>query len=196
MSDGAPDVHQGPEGGQMAPGRRAFSGRAIWETVRTVGIALLLALLIRQFVVESFVVKGHSMMPNLHSGERLLVNKFIYRLYPPRISEIIVFLPPPAAHTTKDFIKRVIAVGGDTVAVRDGQVYVNGRVQPEPYLPPRYLGGPGFPQEVVPRGDVFVLGDNRKISEDSRDFGFVPIRNIRGQADFAWWPSQVIGPIR
>lgn len=152
----------------------------------------MLALLIRQFVVESFVVQGSSMRPTLTNGERLLVNKFIYRLDPPKIGNIIVFLPPPAAHTTKDFIKRVIALGGDTVSMQDGQVYVNGRLQPEPYLPSSYRGVADFPPEVVPKGYVFVLGDNRNNSEDSRYFGFVPLQNIRGQAMFAWWPPQDI----
>jgi signal peptidase I len=166
------------------------AGRAVWETVQTVVVALLLALLIRQFVVESFVVQGSSMRPTLTSGERLLVNKFIYRLHPPRIGDIIVFLPPPAAHTTKDYIKRVVAVAGERVSMVHGQVYVDGRLQPEPYLPASYRGAANFPAEVVPAGDVFVLGDNRNNSEDSRYFGFVPVRNIRGQAMLAWWPPQ------
>lgn len=171
-------------------------GRAVWETVQTVLIALLLALLIRQFVVESFVVQGHSMMPTLHSGERLLVNKFIYRLHGPRIGDIVVFLPPPAAHTTKDYIKRVIATGGDTVSMRDGQVYIDGKLQPEPYLPQSYRGVANFRAETVPKGDIFVLGDNRTNSEDSRYFGFVPLKNIRGMAMFAWWPLHDFGVIR
>ncbi len=199
MSDEAPERAQPEDGSQALPEqhpvKRTPARRSIMETVWTVVIALALALLIRQFVVESFVVQGVSMLPNLQNGEHLLVNKFIYDLHPPRIGNVIVFLPPPAAHTNQDFIKRVIAVPGDTVAVRHGQVYVNGRLQPHPYLPSSYLGGPAFPQETVPPGYVFVLGDNRKVSDDSRYFGFVPIRNIRGQAEFAWWPPQVVGSI-
>jgi len=175
---------------------RAFSRRVIRETVWTVMIALLLAIIIRHFVIESFVVQGTSMEPTLQNGEHLLVNKFIYHLHPPRIGEIIVFLPPPAAHTTKDYIKRVIAVAGDTVAMRDGQVYVDGQLQHEGYLPDSYRDHADFPQEIVPRGDIFVLGDHRAVSDDSRIFGFVPIRNIRGQAVFTWWPPQAIGTIR
>jgi signal peptidase I len=199
MTDDAPERSQ-PEGdGQDLPEQQPVkptrTSRTIAETVWTVVVALVLALLIRQFVVESFVVQGVSMLPNLQNGEHLMVNKFVYDLHAPRIGDIIVFLPPPAAHTTQDFIKRVIAVAGDTVAVRNGLVYVNGRQQPEPYLPASYLGGPNFPSETVPRGDVFVLGDNRKVSDDSRYFGFVPIANIRGQADFAWWPPQAVGAL-
>ena len=96
----------------------------------------------------------------------------------------------------KDYIKRVIAVAGDTVAMRDGQVYVDGQLQHEGYLPDSYRDHADFPQEIVPRGDIFVLGDHRAVSDDSRIFGFVPIRNIRGQAVFTWWPPQAIGTIR
>jgi signal peptidase I len=146
--------------------------------------------------VESFVVEGPSMMPTLRSAEHLLVSKFVYDLHPPQIGDIIVFLPPPAAHTTQDYIKRVIAVGGDTIAMRNGQVYVNGRLQPEPCLPASYRDRANFPRELVPPGDVFVLGDHRAVSDDSRIFGFVPIRNIRGQALFIWWPPHAMGPVR
>lgn len=203
MSDGGQEAHQDQkeEGGAL-PSRRVSkrgaagtTNRALWETVETVAIALVLAILIRQFVVESFVVHGVSMLPNLQNGEHLLVSKFIYDLEPPRIGEVIVFLPPPAAHSSQDYIKRVIAVGGDTVAMRDGQVYVNDKLQQEVYLPARYRDTATFPTETVPRGDVFVLGDHRRVSQDSRYFGFVPIRNIRGEAFFAWWPLQSIGPI-
>jgi signal peptidase I len=169
-------------------------GGTLWETVETVLIALALALLIRAFVVESFVVQGQSMEPTLQNGEHLLVNKFIYRFQPPKDGQIIVFHPP--LPTTRDFIKRVIATPGEQVAMRDGFVYVNGVRRNEPYLPAAYRDAASYPPTVVPAGDVFVLGDNRRNSEDSRMFGFVPIRSIRGQAIIIWWPPQDVGAVR
>lgn len=168
-------------------------GGALWETVQTVVIALALALLIRAFVVESFVVQGWSMKPTLQNGEHLLVNKFIYRFDSPKPGQIIVFRPP--LRTTRDFIKRVIAVGGQEVEMRDGAVYVNGVRQTVPDLPPAILGHGSYPLKVVPKGYLFVLGDNRTNSEDSRYFGFVKLDRVRGEAIFVWWPPQDIGVI-
>ncbi len=197
MSDREPEVQESQEAGQAPSGERSrpATGRALRETLVTVVVALVLALLVRQFVVESFVVDGPSMMPNLLNGDHLLVNKFIYDFQSPQIGQVIVFMPPPAADATTDYIKRIIAVGGDTVAMQDGQVYVDGRLQQEPYLPPAYQDTYNMPPEVVPQGDVFVLGDHRAVSKDSRYFGFVPIRNIRGQAFLIWWPPQVAGAV-
>jgi signal peptidase I len=168
-------------------------GGAVWETVETVVIALALALLIRAFVVESFVVQGQSMEPTLQNGEHLLVNKFIYRFETPKAGQIIVFHPP--LPTTRDFIKRVIATPGEQVAMRTGVVYIDGVPQAESYLPASYRDTANYPPTLVPKGDVFVLGDNRRNSEDSRYFGFVPITSIRGQAIVIWWPPQDVGSI-
>lgn len=159
-------------------------GRFVWETLQTVLIALVLAIVIRHYAVESFVVEGPSMQPTLHSGERLLVNKLIYHLRPPRPGEIVVFKPPKP--TDKDYIKRVIAVGGDVVQLRDGWVYVNGKRLSEPYVAFRSSGT--TPPFQVPQGTIWVLGDNRPDSEDSRAFGEVPLANVKGEAVLVWWP--------
>ena len=176
------------QGGAELPSVPGTGWRDVWETVRAVVIAVVAALLIRQFVLETFQVQGFSMQPTLQNNERLLVNKFIYDFTKPKIGQIIVFLPPlPGA--TQDFVKRVIAVGGDTVDMRNGIVYVDGVRQPEPWLPPAYRDNDTLPQPVtVPRGDVWVLGDHRAASEDSRIFGPVPISRIRGEAILVWWP--------
>ena len=166
--------------------------RDVWETVRAVLIAVVAALLIRQFVLETFQVQGFSMQPTLQNNERLLVNKFIYDFTQPKIGQIIVFLPPIPGDT-QDFVKRVIAVAGDTVDMRNGIVYINGVRQPEPWLPASYRDHYTMAQPLtVPTGDVWVLGDHRGASEDSRIFGFVPIRRIRGQAILVWWPPSSI----
>jgi signal peptidase I len=174
--------------------RQRSWGGALWETVETVVIALALALLIRAFVVESFVVQGESMEPTLQNGEHLLVNKLIYDFQSPKPGQIVVFQPP--LPTSRDFIKRVIAVAGQTVAMSDGIVTIDGVPQPESFLPPSYRGAANFPPTLVPKGDIFVLGDNRNNSEDSRYFGPVPIKNIRGQAIIIWWPPQDVGAVR
>lgn len=168
---------------------RAGSGWGeLWDTVQAIVVAVVLALLIRQFVVETYKVDGQSMDPTLQNGERLLVNKFIYRFTSPKPGQIIIF-HPPIPGVTQDFVKRVIAVGGETVQMQDGVVYVDGQVQPEPYLPPSYRDHYNSPQPfTVPAGDVWVLGDHRDASEDSRFFGPVPISSIRGEAMLVWWP--------
>ena len=178
-------------------------------TVRTLAIAVGIALLIRQFVVETYQVNGTSMQPTLQSGERLLVNKFTYRFGPPRVGQIIVFQPPIPGDTVA-FVKRVIALPGQTFLMRDGQVYVDGKLQAEPWEPQRWrtqftgsefiglLANPDCPLSgsgpvdqrpiTVPPGHVWVLGDHRRVSADSRCFGPVPISSIRGQVMLIWWP--------
>ncbi len=167
--------------------------REIGETVRALGIAVLVALFIRSFIVETFQVHGTSMEPNLWNGERLLVNKFVYRFSPPKIGQIIIFHPtvgvcPEVGLHPDDFVKRVIALAGDTVYMSDGQVYVDGKLQSEPYLPAAYRDTYSMPPKTVPAGDVWVLGDHRLVSLDSRCYGPVPIRSIVGQVMLVWWP--------
>lgn len=193
-----PDRAGGPPGQGM---------REVWETVRAIVVAVVIALLLRTFVIETFQVQGFSMEPTLQNGERLLVNKVVLHLTPPHIGQIIVFRPPlPAAPALVaagiaeasceytpdppvDFVKRVIALGGDTVDMRDGQVYIDGVLQPEPFLPPVWRDTFTSPTPVtIPSGDVFVLGDHRAASEDSRCFGPVPISRIVGVVQLIWWP--------
>lgn len=150
----------------------------------TLLVALVLALVVRAFVVESFIVDGPSMRPTLESRERLLVNKFVYRFRDPRPGEIIIFRYP--LQPDRDFVKRVLAVGGETVQLVDGQVIVDGKPVREPYVFNK--GRSDYPKVVVPPGYVFVLGDNRTNSEDSRIFGFVHRRFIKGKAFLRWWP--------
>lgn len=157
-----------------------------WEWVKALGLAVLLALVIHQFVFAQFLVDGESMMPTMEHRERLIVNKLIYRFHPPEQGDIIVFQYP--SDTSKDFIKRVIGMSGDTIEVKNGKVYRNGEALDERYLGEPTNGAYG-PVKVKP-GTLFVMGDNRNNSKDSRDplVGMVPNDLVVGRADLVFWP--------
>jgi signal peptidase I len=182
-------------------------------------IAFLLALLIKTFLVQAFFIPSESMFPTLDVGDRVLVNKVVYRLHPPRRGDIIVFeepnsLPQPdrgpviaflrwltqglgvTANPEKDFIKRVIGLPGDVVEIHRGAVYVDGERLDEPYLAtPRDRRS--FPPVEVPEGMLYVLGDNRLHSGDSRfGLGFVPLGRVVGKAFVVVWPPSRVGWIR
>jgi signal peptidase I len=154
------------------------------ELLETLVIALVLAFLIRTFVFESFQVQGHSMLPTLHNNDRVLVNKLAFRLGKPKTGEVVVFQSPVVP--SQDWIKRVIGVPGDTVSIRHDQVFINGKLYPEPFL--KYRGSENYGPVKVPPGDLFVLGDNRPISYDSRYFGMLKENRVRGRAFLIWWP--------
>ncbi|HHY47531.1 MAG TPA: signal peptidase I [Firmicutes bacterium] len=184
---------EGVPGGDVRGGGTTLKSELL-EYLQAFLIAIILAAFIITFVAQSFVVQGSSMEPTLHNGERLLVNKFIYRFSEPERGQIIVFRFP--ANPKRKFIKRVIGIAGDIVAVKDGKVILNGKPLDEPYILDSTLGDWG--PEIVPDGRVFVLGDNRNNSEDSRypDVGFVPIKNVVGQAFVIYWPPTRIGLVR
>jgi len=158
--------------------------KVVQETLETVIIAAAIALMIRFLVVEPFRVDGPSMEPTFYTGDMLIVNKFLYRFTAPKRGEVIVFRYP--RQPQKDYVKRVIAVAGETVEVRMGRVYVNGQLFEEDFTTKPSISS--FPRTEVPSGSVFVLGDNRSNSEDSRYFGAVPLSNIKGRAMVVYWP--------
>jgi signal peptidase I len=158
--------------------------RTVKDAVETLVLALILTLVIRGFLMESFLVQGHSMEPTLHHGERLLVSKLLYRFREPERGEIVVFRYPRDNRT--DFIKRVLALPGDKVEIRLGRLYINDQPVEEPYV--YHAGMFTMPPLVVPEGQVFVLGDNRTNSEDSRVFGPVDLENVKGKAFVVFWP--------
>lgn len=165
---------------------------ALRELVETVLPAILIALFINAFLAQATVVRGQSMEPTLHDNERVIVEKISYRLTggPHRGDVVVLRLDGP-----RDMlIKRVVALPGETVAVQSGQVFVDGMPLTEPWAVRQ--GGPDYPPTVVPEGHVFVLGDNRGHSNDSRSFGPVPLANIIGHAVFVYWPPDEIGPVR
>lgn len=161
-------------------------GQFFRETLEIVVISLILALLIRSFVAESFLVEGSSMEPTLLDGERLLVEKMTYYFQNPRPGEVVVFKYPK--NPRRDFIKRIVATAGDTITLRDGQLLVNGKPVNEPYV--QRPGHFDFGPLKVPSDSVFVLGDNRVNSQDSRFFGTVPYENIKGKAWLVYWPFE------
>ncbi|MDY6268178.1 MAG: signal peptidase I [Selenomonadaceae bacterium] len=161
-------------------------GEEAKDWIISIVVAVVLAFLIRQFIVELYIVDGPSMRPTLQSQERLVVNKFIYHLRTPEKGEILVFKYP--RNQDRDFIKRVIATEGDTIEIKDGRVYVNDQMLNEDYILEKTRSE--YPKSTVPAGTVFVMGDNRNNSEDSRfaDVGFVPYSLIKGKAMLVFWP--------
>jgi len=161
----------------------------IKEFIQSLVIAGVLAFLIITFVAQSFVVEGSSMQQTLDNGERLIANKLIYRFRDPQRGEIVVFTPQGASD--QRYIKRIIGLPGDTVYIRNGQVYVNGEPLEEDYIKEdmRDIGDSG-PFEI-PEGEYFVLGDNRNHSADSRFpglVGYVDRDSIHGKAFWVFWP--------
>jgi len=157
-----------------------------------IALAFLLAVTIMLFVMQGYRVTGSCMEPHLSTGGRLVANKLAYLFDPPRRGDVIVFDYP--RDPSQVYVKRVIGLPGDTVAVRDGQVYVNDKPLPEPY---RILTAHGdtSPQHV-PAGQYFVMGDNRDVSDDSRSWGDLPRRDIIGRAVACYWPPRQCALLR
>ncbi|MGV2827363.1 signal peptidase I [Myxosarcina sp. GI1(2024)] len=169
------------------------------ENATTVGIALVLAFLIRVFIAEPRYIPSDSMLPTLIRGDRLVVEKVAYKFSTPAKGDIVVFQPPMKLRVlgyqkNQAFIKRAIATAGDTIAVKEGIVIVNNHPLTEKYIaePPAY----NLPLVTVPEGEVFVMGDNRNNSNDSHVWGFLPTKNIIGHAIFRFWPLERIGVIK
>ena len=173
--------------------------RKIKENSITVFVALALALIIRVFIAEPRYIPSESMYPTLSIGDRLVIEKVGYKFHPPNKGDIIVFQPPEMLRIignfdkSQAFIKRAIAKAGETVAVKNGVVYVNDQPLNEDYIaaPPEYELIP----VTVPEGQLFVMGDNRNNSNDSHIWGFLPTKNIIGHAVFRFWPLDRIGTV-
>ena len=173
-------------------GAAAKSAAEISESA-LIAIALVF-LIIRPFVIQAFYIPTGSMRPTLLEQDHILVNKFIYRFHEPRRGDIIVFKSPPGASLDgreADFIKRLMGVPGDTIEVKDGAVYRNGERLNEPYI----LQTPDYemPPVKVPPARLFVMGDNRRNSNDSHEWGTLDRKRVIGEAMFRFWPFSRFG---
>jgi len=165
--------------------------RFIREILETVIPAVMIALLINLFMAQATRVYGQSMEPNLRTDQRLIVEKLSYHLHPPRRGDVVVL---KLHHDNSELlIKRIIALPGERVEIREGRVFINGQVLEEPYLD-QLTAGQMAPKAVPPL-HVFVLGDNRGFSNDSRSFGMVSFSDIVGRAFFSYWPLDRLGPV-
>lgn len=191
---------------------RARRRRGIAEDVALVAIAVAVAVVVRALVAQAYYIPSPSMVPQLRVNDRVVVSRVAYHLHSPHRGDIVVFNAPPSLDTAKSvpsspfarffrsigvaigvtedqtvLIKRVVALPGETVSARGGRVYVGNEVLVEPYLPARTTTS-DFGPVKVPKGDVWVMGDNRGNSEDSRFFGPIPIHTIIGRAIWKVWP--------
>lgn len=161
--------------------------------------AILVAFIVKTFFVQAFRIPSESMVPTLEKGDRVLVNKLSYQLHDVNRGDVVVFERPPnltaAPGDPEDLIKRVIGLPGDTVQTKDGKVYVNGRELDEPYLPKGTITD-NIDQPIdIPKGHIWVMGDNRGNSQDSRVFGPVAEDTIVGRAFLLMWPPGRIGSL-
>jgi len=164
------------------------------QWVRDIVIAIAVATFIIIFLYQPVRVQGTSMLPRLADQDRLFINKFAYRIGEVKRGDVVVFLYP--ADHTKSYIKRVIGLPGDEVRVDHGRVIVNGMELVEPYVEARYQDDRSVPDVLVPAGEVFVMGDHRTVSSDSRDFGPVSEKLIYGKAAYVYWPVKNSGTVQ
>jgi signal peptidase I len=170
----------------LAPGKtikKASVGREIVEWVITLGLAVGLALSVHAWVGELITVEGPSMQPNLWAGEKVLIGKVEYYFAKPKRGDIVIVKFPDR---TENIIKRVIATEGEKISVSGGYVYINGRKLDEPYI--LEPANRDSPEQTVPPGKIFVMGDNRNNSHDSRDVGPILITDVLGRAYDIVWP--------
>jgi len=168
----------------------------IREWVESIVIALVLALFVRAFIVQAFKIPSGSMRPTLIERDRILVNKFIYRFKEPQRGDIIVFRYPE--DRKKDFVKRLVALPGETISIKDGNIYIDDKIVEGPHIIREiyYYNRGDYGQEgkavKVPEGFFYGLGDNSASSRDSRYWGFIPKRDMLGRAFVIYWPPNRI----
>jgi len=163
----------------------------IREWIESIIIAVVLALLVRAFIIQAFKIPTGSMRPTLVENDRIFVSKFIYRFREPQVGDVIVF--KDVEEKKKDLIKRLIAKEGDVVEIVKGRIKINGKLVDEPPISEfYYYSRGGFGREGmdirIPESSFYVLGDNSASSKDSRYWGFVPRKNIIGKAVLIYWP--------
>jgi signal peptidase I len=161
--------------------------------LRDIGIAVVASILIITVLYQPVRVEGTSMQPGLRDQDRLFIDKFFFRFEKITRGDVVVFHYP--RDPEKSYIKRVIGLPGDTVAIRQGRVFINGEPISEPYVPRRYRDTRSMGELAVPPDEYFVMGDHRSISSDSRDFGPVDRDLIYGKAAFIYWPADNMGVV-
>jgi len=198
-----------------APRLQAKALRLAREVLETIVLAVLVFLVVHA-VWRNFWVEGSSMEPGIHNGESMIVERLVYAngfpvnllrstigqtaagkklvdgmFHPPQRGDVIVLIPPGTP--SKDYIKRVIGVPGDKIEIKQGKLYINDHVVTEPYILPG--GAPAYGPVRVGLDELFVMGDNRGASADSRVFGMLPVKNVIGKAWLSYWPPRSWGPI-
>ncbi|MGB8862148.1 MAG: signal peptidase I [Ilumatobacteraceae bacterium] len=172
--------------------RKPKKANAWTEWFIVIFVAVSAALMVRAFVLQQFAVSGYSMITTLHDGDRVLVNKLSYRLHDPRRGDVVVLKTIEGAGE-RDLIKRVVALPGETVEYRSCILYVNGRELVEPYLDPAVVTptscGESYGPKLIPDDKVFVMGDNRPGSKDSRALGPIKYSDLIGRAFVVIWPA-------
>jgi signal peptidase I len=177
-----------PEGAPLTHLRRELRS---WT--RDLAVALGLAIVVMIFLYQPVKVEGTSMNPLLSDQERIFINKFVYHFEPIERGDVIVFWYP--LDRSKSFIKRVVGLPGETIEIRGGRLYLDGKERKEIYVPASYLDGSSFGPLVIPNEEYFVMGDHRDSSNDSRMFGPVGREYIYGKAVFAYWPVDHFGSL-
>lgn len=168
--------------------------KTVREYIDSFVIAGTVAMLIITFVVRSFYIPSESMVPTLLVNDYILVNKFVYHFSSPSRGEIVVFHPPHVSNPSEvDFIKRCVAVENDVVEVNKGVLYVNGEPMQEPFIKEPPVND--FPPYRIPAGCIFMMGDNRNNSDDSRYWGPLPLKNVVGKAEAIFWPLSRAGSL-
>lgn len=176
----------------IAFGVMRYVGRLVWEAITAVVPAVLIALFINVYVAQAVEIEaGPSMQPNLYQSYRVMIEKVSYRFHPPDRGDIVV-VDRPGEEVS--LIKRVMGLPGETIEVRGGHVMIDGQSIEEPWV--TYLGGPDYGPAEVPEGHVFILGDNRRVSRDSRAIGPVALSSIEGRVWLVYWPLEEIRLVR
>lgn len=195
MSEPQPLYVPGPADETPPGGHRHRELRTLVEWAAVVLVALLAAFLVKTFLFQPFYIPSESMVPTLEVDDRLLVNKLSYKLHDVHRGDIVVFERPPgqlADSAIKDLVKRVMALPGETVEGKDGRVFVNGEPVDEPYLPDG-TSTSAFAPVTLGDHQVWVMGDNRSFSSDSRSFGPIDEDLIEGRAFLRFWPLGNLG---
>ena len=186
----APDVKQTAL--VPAPAPAQADGIGLW--VRDLVVSIAVSVFIITFLYQPVRVEGTSMQPRLGNDDRLFINKYVYRIAEIKRGDVVVFHYP--RDPEKSYIKRVIALPGDRLWIDRGVLWLNGKPQPESYVPDIYRDSRSYTEMIVPDDSYFVMGDHRSISSDSREFGPVERSLIYGKAVFVYWPLRDAGVVR